>query len=277
MPDPVAGFPGVRMWGRLRAWLSVWLGRKPTVVGDRASLNWDDPTAVTLGSMEETPALDDPDYRSSVIDLLGTLAYGELSAFLRLASDADLAPTLAAKSALAGLAAVEFDHYEILRDRLAELGCDVETAMAPFVAALDGFHARTSPSTWLEGLVKYHVGDGIASDFYREISSYLDDGTRDLVLSALDTAKKSAFVVAEVRAAIADDPKVANRLALWGRRLVGEALSQGQRVAADRESFSVLLVGSRGTPGMGLVGIVEMFGRITERHTQRMAELGLSS
>ena len=225
----------------------------------------------------QRPALDDPAYRAGVIDLLGTLAYGELSAFVRLAADADLAPTLAAKSALAGLAAVEFQHYETLRDRLAELGCDIETAMAPFVEALDGFHARTSPSTWLEGLVKYHVGDGIASDFYREISAYLDESTRQLVLSALEGGKKSTFVVAEVRAAIADDPKIANRLALWGRRLVGEALSQGQRVAADRETFSVLLVGSDGAAGMGLVGIVEMFGRITERHTQRMAELGLSS
>ena len=227
--------------------------------------------------MEQAPALDDPVYRAAVVDLLGTLAYGELSAFVRLASDADLAPTLVAKSALAGLAVVEFGHFEILRDRLAELGCDAETAMAPFVDAVEGFHARTSPSTWLESLVKYHVGDGIASDFYREMSAYLDPSTQALVQSALDTRKKSAFVVAEVRAAIADDPKVANRLALWGRRLVGEALSQGQRVAADRESFSVLLVGAGGTPGMGLVGIVEMFGRITERHTQRMAELGLSS
>ena len=226
---------------------------------------------------DRSPAPGGDAYRGAVVDLLGTLAYGELSAFVRLASDADLAPTLAAKSALAGLAAVEFSHFEILRDRLAELGCDVETAMAPFVAALDGFHARTSPSTWLEGLVKYHVGDGIASDFYREISAHLDPSTQQLVLSALDTRKQAAFVVAEVRAAIADDPRVANRLALWGRRLVGEALSQGQRVAADREAFSVLLVGSGGTPGMGLVGIVEMFGRITERHTQRMAELGLSS
>jgi hypothetical protein len=223
------------------------------------------------------PSLEDPAYRAGVVDLLGTLAYGELSAFLRLAADAELAPTLSAKAALAGLASVEFDHYEALIARLAELGHDPEQAMAPFVAALDGFHTRTSPSTWLEGLVKYYVGDGIASDFYREISAYLDKSTRELVLSALDSEKQSTFVVQEVRGAIAEDPKLASSLALWGRRLVGEALSQGQRVAADRETFSVLLVGSGNAAGMGLVGIVEIFGRITERHTQRMAQLGLSS
>jgi hypothetical protein len=226
---------------------------------------------------EQEDRFTDRAYRAGVVDLLGTLAYGELSAFLRLASDAELAPTLTAKAALAGLAATEFQHYEQLRERLLGLEADPEEAMRPFVAALDSFHERTSPSTWLEGLVKYYVGDGIASDFYREISAFLDPGTRDLVLSAVDGSAQATFVIQEVRQAIALDPTLASRLALWGRRLVGEALSQGQRVAADREAFSTLVVGSDQHPGMGLVGIVEMFGRITEQHTHRMAEMGLSA
>ena len=45
--------------------------------------------------------------------------------------------------------------------------------MAPFVPALDAFHEGTRPSTWLEGLVKAYVGDGLASDFYREIAGFL--------------------------------------------------------------------------------------------------------
>jgi tRNA-(MS[2]IO[6]A)-hydroxylase (MiaE)-like len=219
----------------------------------------------------------DQAYRAAVVDLLGALAYGELSAFLRLAADAELAPTLSAKAALAGLAAAEFDHHEQLRARLVELSADPEQAMLPFVAPLDAFHERTRPSTWLEGLVKYYVGDGIASDFYREISSFVDAGTRDLVLGAVDGTARASFVLQTVRSAIAVDPTLASRLGLWGRRLVGEALSQGQRVAADRDTFSTLMVGTGAHPGMGLVGIIEMFGRITERHTQRMHELGLSA
>jgi hypothetical protein len=226
---------------------------------------------------EQEDRFTDPAYRAGVIDLLGTLAYGELSAFLRLAGDAELAPTLTAKAALAGLAATEFRHYEQLRDRLVELGADPEVAMRPFIDALDAFHERTRPSTWLEGLVKFYVGDGIASDFFREISSFLDDGTRQLVLGAVDSSARASFVLQEVRRAIAVDPILGSRLALWGRRLVGEALSQGQRVAADRDTFSTLVVGTDEHPGMGLVGIIEMFGRITERHTQRMAEMGLSA
>jgi hypothetical protein len=226
---------------------------------------------------EQEDRFTDPAYRTAVADLLGTLAYGELSAFLRLAADAELAPTLTAKAALAGLAATEFHHYELLRDRLLALKADPEEAMRPFIAPLDAFHERTRPSTWLEGLVKFYVGDGIASDFYREISSFLDPGTRELILGAVESGARATFVIQAVRAAIVQNPTLASSLALWARRLVGEALSQGQRVAADREAFSTLVVGTGEHPGMGLVGIVEMFGRITERHTQRMAEMGLSA
>ncbi|GAB6900962.1 ferritin-like fold-containing protein [Kineosporia succinea] len=219
----------------------------------------------------------DPAYRAAVVDLLGTLAYGELSAFIRLSTDADLAPRLSAKADMAALAATEFGHYDRLRARIVEIGADPEQAMVPFVEALDAFHERTKPSTWLEGLVKFYVGDGIASDFYREISAYVDDETRDLVLGTLEAGQRMQFVLQEVRQAISEDPIQGSRLALWARRLVGEALSQGQRVAADRDSFSTLLSGTDEHPGMGLVGIVSMFSRLTEQHTRRMAEMGLSA
>ena len=48
--------------------------------------------------------------RAAVVDLLGALAYGELTAFIRLAEDAELAPTLPETSALARLAVKEFNH-----------------------------------------------------------------------------------------------------------------------------------------------------------------------
>ena len=98
------------------------------------------------------------------------LAYAELTAFDRLAEDARLAPTLAGRAALARMAAAEIAHHGRLTDRLTELGADPAEAMAPFVSALDAFHEGTRPSNWLEGLVKAYVGDGLASDFYREIA-----------------------------------------------------------------------------------------------------------
>lgn len=219
----------------------------------------------------------DAEYRTAVVELLGVLAYGELSAFERLCADAALAPSLGDKAEIAAMACAEFGHFQLLRERLDGLGVDVEEAMAPFVAPLDAFHASTAPADWLEGLVKAYVGDGIAADFYREISTLLDDETRELVLAVFAGTGHSEFVVVKVRAAIEADPRVAGRLALWGRRLMGEALSQAQRVAADRDSLAALLAGGAGEHGMDLVALSRMFTRITEEHTRRMAALGLAA
>ena len=222
-------------------------------------------------------AFEDPHYRAAVVDLLGAIAYGEISAFERLAEDAKLAPTLEDKVAIATMATAEFGHVGPLRERLVELGADPFAAMAPFRAAIDLFHEHTAPSDWFEGLVKAYVGDGLANDFYREIAAYLDTGTRDLVVATLQEMGHSAFVIDRVRAAIVADHRLGGRLALWGRRLMGEALTQAQRVAADRDALSALLAGGVDRPGLDLAAIGRMFTRITERHTERMAELGLAS
>jgi tRNA-(MS[2]IO[6]A)-hydroxylase (MiaE)-like len=219
----------------------------------------------------------DDQYKEAVVDLLGALAYGELTAFERLADDATFAPTIADKAALARMAVAEYHHFELLRDRLDELGAAPELAMEPFTEALHSFHERTAPGDWLEGLVKAYVGDGIAEDFYREVSAYVDSSTRALVLRVLEDTGHSEFAVDRVRAAIADDPRRAGRLALWGRRLVGEALSQAQRVAAERDALSTLLVGGVDRPGADLAEVGRMFARLTENHTRRMAALGLSA
>lgn len=208
----------------------------------------------------------------AVVDLLGVLAYGELTAFDRLADDSRLAPTLAGRAALAGMAAAEIGHYERLRARLAELGADADAAMRPFVGVFDAFHASTAPSTWLEGLVKAYVGDGIAADFYREVSRFLASPDRELVLEVLADTGHADFAVREVRAALAADPAVSGRLSLWARRLVGEALSQAQRVAAERDALAMLLVGGTGD----LAGIAALLKRITSAHTARMQKIGLS-
>jgi hypothetical protein len=220
---------------------------------------------------------EDADYRLAVVDLLGAIAYGELSAFERLADDAKLAPTVQDKVEMAAMATVEFGHVARLHDRIRELGADPFEAMAPFQPALDLFHAHTAPADWHEGLVKAYVGDGLAADFYREIAAYLDAHSRDLIVASLEDAGQADFAVRHLRRAIADDPRLAGRLALWGRRLMGEALTQAQRVAAERDALTALLAGGIDRPGLDLAAIGRMFTRITERHNDRMAELGLSA
>src|SRR5699024_11786936 len=206
-----------------------------------------------------------------VVDLLGVLAYGELSAFERLAEDARSAPTLSGRAALARMAAAEIGHYGLLEQHLAERGIGVEDAMAPFVRHFDEWHASTAPKSWLESLVKACVGDGLASDLYREMAAWVDEPTGEIVMSVLSDTGYSEFAEREVRAAIDADPSIRGRLALWGRRLLGEALTHAQCVVGERGGLAELVVSGAGD----LSGIAALFRRLQQGHGKRMRALGL--
>jgi hypothetical protein len=227
-------------------------------------------------SADATPltAEADPAYREAVVDLLAAIAYGEISAFERLAEDAKLAPSLADKVDLATMASTELTKVHALSDRIRAFGADPFVAMEPFREPLDEFHRHTAPADWYEGLVKAYVGDGLANDFYREVAGFLDEDTHKLVVTTLEDAGRADFIVDRVRAGIEADHLIGGRLALWGRRLMGEAITQAQQVAATREGLSELIAGGH-LPGLDLGTIGEMLTRLTQRHVERMGKLGL--
>ncbi|NLU81948.1 ferritin-like fold-containing protein [Rhodococcus sp. HNM0569] len=220
-------------------------------------------------SMQALPPIG-PDH-PGVAELFAVLAYGEISAFYRLAEDAQMARTLEGKVALASMASAEMGHFELLESALTSRGFDVYEAMDPFVRALDDYHASTRPSTWLEALVKAYVGDGIAADFYREIGHSLPSEVADVVEEVLAQTAHSEFVVSEVQSAVRASTRDKDRLMLWGRRLLGEAITQAQFVLSRREALTELVLGATGD----LNGVVALFDRMQQKHAERMSVLGL--
>ncbi len=209
----------------------------------------------------------------AVVDLLALLAYAELQAFDQMANDARLAPDLHRRAMLSEMAAAEIVNYRRLESRLAALGAEPQAAMRPFTEALAKYHQQTEPKDWYEALTKAYVGDGIADDFYREVASFLDSPDRELVLEVLHDSRYAEFAGEEIRSAIAADPKLANRLSMWARRLVGEGLSQAQRVAADHPALAMLIISGTNDHG----DVQSLFKRLTAAHTARMATVGLNN
>ena len=207
-----------------------------------------------------------------VNELFAVLAYGEIAAFYRLTDEARMAPDLRGRISMASMAAAEMQHYEQLRDALESRGVDVVSAMSKYVSALENYHRLTMPSTWLEALVKTYVGDALAADLYLEIADGLPDEIADVVRAALAETGHSQFVVAEVRAAVTASSKQRSRLALWSRRLFGEAITQAQYVLAEHDELVDLVVSGAG----GLGQLSAFFDRLQHTHDRRMQELGLS-
>lgn len=218
-------------------------------------------------------ALGNPRYASFVTDLLGVIAYGELSGFERLSSDARFSPSLADRASLGRLAVLEFEHFELVSRFVAGLGVTIEDAMAPFQASVDAFHERTRPGDWYESLMKAYVIDAFSGDFYRALADSLDPRTRDLI-GAIDSGDGAAHLQRRLKEALADDPRLASRLALWGRRLVGEALTQAQRVGIEREYLAGLLFANEADHTQDTTAL---FSRLTRNHSRRMSALGLTA
>lgn len=200
------------------------------------------------------------------VELLGAVAYGELTAFTRLAADAERAPGLGGRAELATLAAIEMEHYGRLREHLAGRGLDVMEAMAPFVAPLDAFTLRTEPADWAEALVSAHLGRGIATDLQLDLAAALTGPEADLVREVAPDPGYEAFAAREVRALCADE-RVRARLAMWGRRLLGETLAAASAVLDDHPA-AAHLVGAGG-------GRAALFKRLKSQHGKRMHALGL--
>ena len=171
------------------------------------------------------------------------------------------------------MAAGEIANYRRLVERLEALDVDPEAAMRPYIEPLQAYHDRTEPRDWLEALTKAHVGDGIADDFFREMAAFIDDPDRKLVREVLHDSRYHEFAAEEIKAAIQADPKVAHRLSMWARRLVGEGLSQANLVAAARPALTELIVTASGDQA----GVQALLKRLTQHHGQRMAAVGLNN
>lgn len=218
----------------------------------------------------------DPAEIDRSLAVLGLIAQSELAAFSRLAADAALAPSLDLRLELSRLAGVALERLEQVGGRVGELGGDLQPVMAPYVGVLVEFDRRTVPGSWWERLLKSYVGYGVADDFARIVSSGVDLRTHELVVHVLGDDGHASLVVDSLTEASRQDATLASRLALWGRRLVGESLGVVQRVVAQHPPLSTLLEEAMAEePGQGDAQ-QRLFAVLTADHSRRMERLGLT-
>jgi len=221
--------------------------------------------------------------QTDVLTLLGLVGHLELVAFTRLAADSALAPTTDQRLRLMRFSAGAVDRLDQIFARITDLGGYPDVELEQFARALDDFDARTPPGSWWERMLKAYVGYGVADDFCKAAAAGLDPQTRDLVMDVLDGGSHADLTVATLAAAAAGDDVLTSRLALWGRRLVGEALGVVQTLLVTQPGLARLaLEGPDGTtgplePAAAAEATARLFGRLTAEHTRRMGRLGLTA
>jgi hypothetical protein len=202
----------------------------------------------------------------SLPHFLGQAAYLQLSFFECLSRSVTAAPTTASKEVVSRVAATVLARHHAFVEELATLREDPTECMEPFVIPIDSFHLRTQGSDWCESLVAYYVESGILDDGFASIARGFDGEIADRLSRLLSDDAPRKLIGAELTAAIGDNPRLASRLALYGRRLVGDvlllarsALDLPENTAPDDERLEPVLT------------------ELIADHTRRMDELGLTA
>src|SRR5699024_2390898 len=98
---------------------------------------------------------------------LALLAFGELTGFERMATNATTAADLDDKVILPRLASQSFANFEPLSNHIDQMGQYVIELCQHFEPTFSTLGERTRPRDWYECLMTGFVFDGIMKDFYR--------------------------------------------------------------------------------------------------------------
>jgi hypothetical protein len=201
-----------------------------------------------------------------VAELLAALAYGERRAERRASEGAALAPDARGRQHQADLAAREGKAADLLEARLGELGSlDMEARFAPF---FDAFFEHTVPDDWVELQAFHYVGDALVADFAEAVVDVLDPVSAEVVRRTISNREEQeAFALDELTRALEHDPGAADRVAIYARRVIAEAINQTRGAGGESTVLRELLGGAEGEK--------RLFLDLLERHRRRLDRLGI--
>lgn len=200
------------------------------------------------------------------LPFLGQAAYIQLEFFEGLAKAVATAPTLPSKEGLSAAAGVALRKHHALIAEIRRLGVEPDDVMAPFAPATDHFRQATAGADWYELLLGIHLTAGILDSFFSRLAEGLPADLGARVRAILDEEGAAVVLESELRSAIQDQPKLADRLALWGRSLVGDTFLIAR--SALRGSDASVRTGEQVEP---------VFTELIADHTRRMDALGLTA
>ncbi|BDI23454.1 ferritin-like fold-containing protein [Herbiconiux sp. L3-i23] len=199
------------------------------------------------------------------VAVLAQAAYLQLGLFTALTTASAAAPDLNSKGALAAATGHLLAKHRSLVAALERRGVDASEAMRPFAESADRYFEITAGTTWYESLTSNYLVGGLLDDFFaRLVASFEPDG------SDLERVLRGPRGVEEITGileqAIAADPRLGSRLALWGRRIVGDTLLIARSALPETVRTDA-----------GEARVEPILTELMAEHTRRMDRLGLTA
>lgn len=201
-----------------------------------------------------------------VAQILAALSFGEQLARRRAEENVALAPDSRTRRHQEHVAERERENASLLGARVEEVGSkDLEEAFRPF---LEAFFEHTDPGDWLEAQTWHYVGDALVRDFADSLMPALDRVSAEVTRRALaERDEQESFALDEITRLVTEDPSAAERVAVYARRVIGEALTQTRRALNETGALRTLL-GSDEVEKRVLLNLLQ-------RHRERLDRLGI--
>jgi hypothetical protein len=175
-------------------------------------------------------------------------------------------PTLASKEGLSAVAGDALAKHHGVVAELRKLKVDPASAMEPFAASIDRFEELTRGNDWLETLVSVYITGGFLDDFFQRLVGGLPKALAVRVQTLIEPDREAAIIVEQLQQAIAADSRVASRLALFGRRLLGDAILLARNAIAGS-----------GDKAHDEARMEPVFTELIAAHSRRMDALGFTA
>ncbi|WGD36387.1 ferritin-like fold-containing protein [Lysinibacter sp. HNR] len=228
------------------------------------------PTAAhRLRSRDEISAaakVDLAELAPGIIPYLGLVSYLQLEIYEAASRAVADAPDLVAKEVLSNAAGLSLNKYKEFAAELRRRQRDPATVMEPYSHSINRYTDRVSPANWNELLLLVYLCGGFFEDFFSQLARGLDDKYGDSAAEILSSDSGRSEVAMLLERAIRDNPKNGDRLALWGRRLVGDSLlvARSTLVLSDNSDDDEKK-------------IEPVFTELISTHIKRMDALGLTA
>lgn len=209
------------------------------------------------------------DVRPALVPFVGQALALELELVAKAGRVLADAPSLEARVELAEVVRIHAARAAAFAHILETEPVDAADAMRPFAETTRSFADAIDGADWYEQVLALHVASGLLVDFFVAIAPGLPADDRDAMLRALRNETPHPLLVGLLQQAIEATPRLSDRLAVWGRRIVGDALLQMYLAVNGPDDAG------RAVPSQPR--LEPAFNDIVASHTRRMDELGLTA